>query len=705
MNFNQSRSGFFTSSRRMLTAWALLMPGNAALAAAESGPMPPTGVIAILRSAIVRLSQTLEPIVAAAPSIPAELGRAWEALGLDPSTPLVPGLFTTLIILVLMAGAARVGRHLAQAWLRPNFARSPATAVARRFLVDLASVLALALIAYIGVEFVARGPGLVSELLRHVIDLGLILALALIVPLALFRPGEPALRLIDSSESQIERARPFAVAGMLIGIAFPVTIPVWLKAGMDWKAAQALAVLIGLGVAILGFEAARRYFQAAPNTMRIEARLAGIAAAFWLAWSYGVVTLDFPFYFLMTRLGAVLTVGFLLDRLFQHSMRVTANAQMAASTPELPPVADAEIDGEGPAAEQPPTMRTGRFWADYGRALQRTMRFFTIAAALLVFASWFGEAFPLLAERKRFASILESLDAALITLGIGYAIFEALSAWTKARYSSSHRVQKPGQEEGEAAPASRLATIMPIVQGLIGVVVLGVSALSALSRIGVDITPILAGAGILGLAISFGSQSLVRDVVAGIFYMVDDAFRLGEYIEAGRLKGSVERISMRSVQLRHHNGYLHTVPFGQLGSITNFSRDWMTMKFNLRLARTIDIDRVRKIVKKIGAEMLEDPEFAKEIILPLKMQGIADIVENAYVARFKLTVRPGKPTFVQREAIKRMIRAFDEQGIPFAQNAVVVHSNSERDDPDDAAAAETALRQQAASAARAKEAP
>lgn len=155
--------------------------------------------------------------------------------------------------------------------------------------------------------------------------------------------------------------------------------------------------------------------------------------------------------------------------------------------------------------------------------------------------------------------------------------------------------------------------------------------------------------------------------------MADDAFRIGEYIQAGQLKGTVESISLRSVRLRHQHGQVHTVPFGQLGSVTNSSRDWLMVKFNLRLARDVDPEVVRKTVKKIGEELLADPEFAPEFLEPLKMQGVVDIQEAALVVRFKFTVRPGKPTVIQREALKRIVKVFGERGIAFASHSVVVH--------------------------------
>ncbi|HSI01802.1 MAG TPA: mechanosensitive ion channel family protein, partial [Reyranella sp.] len=185
--------------------------------------------------------------------------------------------------------------------------------------------------------------------------------------------------------------------------------------------------------------------------------------------------------------------------------------------------------------------------------------------------------------------------------------------------------------------------------------------------------PLIAGASVFGIALSFGSQTLVRDIVSGIFYLSDDAFRVGEYIDCGRAKGTVEGFTLRSIKLRHQNGQVHTIPFGQLGQITNFSRDWITVKFNLRFARDTDIEKLRKASKQIGADMMEVPAIKTEILAPFKMQGVADIAENALLVRFKFTARPGNPAMIQREAIKRLFNTLPGLGIEFAtQGAMVI---------------------------------
>jgi small-conductance mechanosensitive channel len=218
--------------------------------------------------------------------------------------------------------------------------------------------------------------------------------------------------------------------------------------------------------------------------------------------------------------------------------------------------------------------------------------------------------------------------------------------------------------------------MIPLLRTLLAVTIAVFASLMVLTSLGINIAPFLAGASIVGLAISFGSQTLVRDIVSGVFYLADDAFRVGEYIDCGKAKGTVESFTLRSIRLRHQNGQVHTIPFGQLGSVTNFSRDWSTLKFNLRFDRDVDLEKLRKTTKKIGQEMIDNPEFKEDFLEPLKMQGVVDIVDNAMIVRFKFTVRPTRPTFVQREAIKRLLPAFREAGIAFANATVAVQPAS-----------------------------
>jgi small-conductance mechanosensitive channel len=194
----------------------------------------------------------------------------------------------------------------------------------------------------------------------------------------------------------------------------------------------------------------------------------------------------------------------------------------------------------------------------------------------------------------------------------------------------------------------------------------------ALSALGVKVAPLLAGAGVVGVAIGFGSQTLVRDLLSKFFYLLDDAFRVGEYIQSGNYKGTVEHLGVRSVRLRHHRGPLFTIPYGQLGAVQNMSRDWVIDKMTLGLVYGTDLDKVKKLLKQIGKELSANPEFAPDILEPLKMQGVDNFGDFAIQVRLKMKTLPNKQFTIRRRAYAMIQKVFAENGIQFAFPTVQV---------------------------------
>ncbi|NYZ13137.1 mechanosensitive ion channel family protein [Azospirillum sp. RWY-5-1] len=282
------------------------------------------------------------------------------------------------------------------------------------------------------------------------------------------------------------------------------------------------------------------------------------------------------------------------------------------------------------------------------------------------------------------------------------ALLIADLVWTATRTAIDHRLgpaasgspMPDDSEGGEASgPEARLKTLLPLVRAAILVALVVVIGLVVLSALGIDIAPFLAGAGILGLAVGFGSQALVRDIVSGFFFLVEDAFRVGEYVEFGNLRGTVEGISLRSMRLRHHLGAVHTVPYGEIKSLTNHSRDWTMVRLEFRLPFETDLTQVKKIVKRIGAEMAVDPEYAPDFIQPLKSQGVRRWEEFNMVVGVKFTTRPGKQWVIRRDAYQRIRDAFEKAGIRFASRDVTVRVDSAGQplSPAEAAAAQAAI--------------
>ena len=183
-----------------------------------------------------------------------------------------------------------------------------------------------------------------------------------------------------------------------------------------------------------------------------------------------------------------------------------------------------------------------------------------------------------------------------------------------------------------------------------------------------------AGAGIVGLAIGFGAQTLVKDISSGVFYLWEDAFRVGEFIVTAEGKGVVEKILLRSVRLRHPRGPIYTIPFGSLGTIQNHSRDWVKVKFTIDVPPEQDLERVRKLIKKVGAALEQDPELQGKFIQPLKSQGAVAMSGPTTSSASTSCARRGSSYLIRRKAFAALQRSFLENGIELATPRVSVES-------------------------------
>jgi len=265
------------------------------------------------------------------------------------------------------------------------------------------------------------------------------------------------------------------------------------------------------------------------------------------------------------------------------------------------------------------------------------------------------------------------LDTLLIIF-FGWFMFKGAALYIDSQIDDANDDGDEEDSENEMGGqgATRLATLLPLVRNVLLASIVVLSFMIVLSNMGVDIAPLFAGAGVVGLAVGFGAQTLVRDIFSGGFFLFDDAFRKGEYIELGDIRGTVEKISLRSFQLRHHNGPLHTIPFGEITQLTNYSRDWVMMKLPLRLTYDTDVERVRKLVKKLGQRLLDHPEVGKNFLQPLKSQGVYKMEDSAMIIRVKFMTKPGDQ-FVARKVVYAEIRElFEKEGIRFANKEVTV---------------------------------
>jgi moderate conductance mechanosensitive channel len=298
-----------------------------------------------------------------------------------------------------------------------------------------------------------------------------------------------------------------------------------------------------------------------------------------------------------------------------------------------------------------------------------------IGAAAVVAWGWGINIIHLAGQDTQFARIAHGVLSAVVILLVADLLWHAMKAAIDSKLAATADMGQPNTDE--ARRRARLHTLLPIFRNILFVVVIAVAALMAVAAMGVEIGPLIAGLSVVGVAIGFGAQTFVRDVIAGMFYLLDDAFRVGEYIVSGNYKGTVEGFSIRSVKLRHHRGPVYTVPFSLLGAVQNQSRDWVIDKIAIGVTYDSDLTLARKLIKQIGLELAEDPEFAPLILEPLKMQGVEQLGDFAVQIRAKMMTVPGEQFVIRRQAYAMIKKAFDENSIKFAFPTVQVAGDGE----------------------------
>ena len=308
-------------------------------------------------------------------------------------------------------------------------------------------------------------------------------------------------------------------------------------------------------------------------------------------------------------------------------------------------------------------------------AAVRALRVLLLIIAVLVLARNLGiDLVQLLTGDTAGIRILRGVFSVTVIALVADLAWFVLKAMIERRLAEAQGSGPGGLDPGQT---TRIRTVLPILRNVAFVTLAVTAVLMGLSALGVDIAPMVAGAGVVGIAVGFGAQTLVKDIVSGVFFLFDDAFRVGEYIQSGSYKGTVESFSLRSVRLRHHRGPVYTVPFGELGAVQNMSRDWVIDKLSIGITYDSDLEKARKLIKKIGQDLAADPEMGPNILEPLKMQGVEQFGDFAIQIRMKMMTRPGEQFVVRRKAYAAIKTAFDANGIKFAFPTVQVAGNTD----------------------------
>jgi small-conductance mechanosensitive channel len=375
-----------------------------------------------------------------------------------------------------------------------------------------------------------------------------------------------------------------------------------------------------------------------------------------------------PLYFLMDWiLRSILDAAFGIVQ--DNTVRpVPAEASSAGSEDADESEAAPAAAGQSPEAAPAPARRLD---LDRMKGPLRAALRIALAALLVIWIlKIWGISLPI--GQTVVSSVLKILVVVLICY-VAWGIINA-AIQRRMRQELPEGEEDEEKDEGGGAGGSRIATLLLLLRKFMLVVILVMAVLIILSALGVNIGPLIAGAGVFGLAIGFGAQTLVKDIISGVFFLMDDAFRVGDYLECSGTKGTVEHISLRSLRLRNPRGQVYFIPFGDIKLVTNLSRDYVIMKLDFRVRYDADVEKIRKIIKKkVHNVIAADPELGPKLLEPIKSQGVREMGDSAMSMRVKYKTKPGDQFAIRREVYRLMQEAFKQEGIEFAHRNVTVY--------------------------------
>jgi small-conductance mechanosensitive channel len=611
-----------------------------------------------------RMRDHLAALAAAAPRLPSEFSSAADRLLAElRGRSLLGVLILVLGFVALGAGTEWAFRKVTATPQRRIVALPIETAPERMRAIGLRLAFGLSEVAIFGLGSVGAflafdWPPLLRQVVLAYLVAAVILRLVLVLGRFLLAPdgGGPQdsdrFRLVPLSADAARfwyRRLALFVGWFAFGRA---TLDVLSALGFSPEARELVAYTLGLGLLAIALNvvwARPRAADALPDVTRHPAhhRVAPWLLSLCLVLLWGFWVVGFMRLFWILAVALLLPPAIKVARMASHHVTRPASGSEAPTTPGLMAV-----------------------------FLDRGLRAALIAgAALLLAHTWQIDLVEMTGRDTLLTRLVRGALSSVVILLVADLIWQVVKSLIDRRLNQAEALAPPGTEA--AVRQARLRTLLPIFRNVIFVVLAVVAVMMALSALGVEIGPLIAGAGIVGVAVGFGSQTLVKDVISGVFYLLDDAFRVGEYITSGSYKGTVESFGFRSVKLRHHRGPLFTVPFGVLGAVQNMSRDWVIDKLSIGVSYDSDFDKAKKLIKQIGKDLAEDPEFAPNIIEPLKMQGVEQFGDYGIQIRLKMMTKPGEQFVIRRRALALIKQAFDENGIRFAVPTVQVAGSEE----------------------------
>lgn len=285
-------------------------------------------------------------------------------------------------------------------------------------------------------------------------------------------------------------------------------------------------------------------------------------------------------------------------------------------------------------------------------------------ATIMILQAWGIDSLAWIASETGRGVVARVITILLVVL-VTVALWEAVAAGIEY-YLTGGAAGQP------TARSARARTLLPLLRRTVSIVLGLIAGLIVLSELGINIAPLLAGAGVIGLAIGFGAQTLVKDVITGIFILTEDTIAVGDIVDLGGNGGVVEDISIRTIRLRDTEGIVHVIPFSEVTKIKNMTRGYAQALFDLGISYRENVDEVIEVIKALAAEFRAEPEWNARILDDLEMWGVDQLADSAVVLRFRIKTLPAQQWNVKREFSKRLKQRFDELGIeiPFPHRTI-----------------------------------
>ena len=537
-----------------------------------------------------------------------------------------------------------------------------------RFLLDLLPVLGFAVVGHIAVLTPLGGSDQPRLIILALVDAYAVWRAVLCFGRLLLAPGTAKLRLIRMSDSLSAWASRWLARIAAVAVFGYAIAQVGLLLGMSDPAYEGLLKIAGLinhlfvaAMVLQKRRAVRRWLRVPDGGAGALARLRNAVAPIWhwialalLAGEWLVWAVELRHgYFVMLRAIVIVVLLAAATRFVLTELHGLLDRAMRPGP---------EIAARYPGLEARLSV--------YHPVLHSGLRVLVLTAAAMVLGELMGLGIAgWVADTPLGLRLVGGLGAILFTVVAALVAWEATNAFLQQHLGRLTRDQ-------HAARAARLRTLMPLLRAALFVVIAVVAGIAVLSQIGINVGPLLAGAGILGVAIGFGSQKLVQDLITGIFLLAENAIQVGDVVSVGGLSGSVENLSVRTIRLRATDGSVHVIPFSSVSTVTNMTKDFSQAVFDIGVAYKEDYDAVVEVLRTLANAMRAEPEWAGRILADLEVWGLDQFGDSAVIIKCRILCTPFARWAVMREFNRRMKRRFDELGIemPFPHRKLIVDS-------------------------------